>query len=119
MENVSFGEACKQEGQNIKSEYTAVNTPQQNGRVERKFQTLYRRLWVSLLECVIDMPIWNRLWPECFNTLTDVYNIPVKPGETIDYFQQFFGEVWKTTLTQQENLVNHVWLPIKQKSKQN
>ncbi len=39
---------CKQEGLGIKFEYTAPGTPQQNGQVERKFQTLYGRLSSSL-----------------------------------------------------------------------
>ena len=97
-ENKSFEEASKREGLNIKFEYTAVNTPQQNGRVERKLQTLYGRLRATLLGCGIEMPIRNRLWPECANTLTDMDNILVKPGETTDSFQQFFGEGAKSNI---------------------
>ena len=72
---MSFEEACKREGLNIKSEYTAVNTPQQNGRVGRKLQTLYVHLWATLLGCGIDMLIWNRLWRKCASTLTNIDNI--------------------------------------------
>ena len=88
----------KQEGLNIKFEYTAVNIPQQNGRVEQKLQTLYGRLRATLLGCGIEMPIRNRLWPECANTLTDMDNILVKPGETTDYFQKIFGEGAKSNI---------------------
>ena len=35
-ENTSFEEARKRKGLNIKFEYTVVNTPQQNGKVECK-----------------------------------------------------------------------------------
>ena len=47
-ENRSFEKTCKSEGHGIKFEYTAPGTPQQNGRVERKFQTLYGRIRAML-----------------------------------------------------------------------
>jgi len=36
-ENVQLEEASKEEGLGVVFEYTAPNTPQQNGRVERGF----------------------------------------------------------------------------------
>ena len=47
-ENEAFKEACKQEGLGISFEYTAPRTPEQNGRDERKFQTLYGRVRAML-----------------------------------------------------------------------
>ena len=43
-ENLKLEEACKKEGFGIKFEYTAPGTPQQNGKVERAFATLYGRV---------------------------------------------------------------------------
>ena len=43
-ENRSLEAMCKQEGLGIKFEYSGPKTPQRNGRVERKFQTLYSRV---------------------------------------------------------------------------
>ena len=40
-ENNALDKACKQEGLGIQFEYTAPGTPQQNGRVERKFATYF------------------------------------------------------------------------------
>ena len=40
-ENKMAEELCKKEGLNVLFEYTAPNIPQQNGKVERKFATLY------------------------------------------------------------------------------
>ena len=40
-ENRALEAACKQEELGIKFEFTAPNTPEQNGRIERKFATLY------------------------------------------------------------------------------
>ena len=38
-ENISLEKACKEGGQGVFFEDTAPGTPQQNGRVERKFGT--------------------------------------------------------------------------------
>ena len=43
-ENRALEAACKQEGMGTKFEFTAPNTPEHNGRVERKFATLYGRM---------------------------------------------------------------------------
>ena len=50
-ENNAFEKQCKSKGMGITFEYTAPGTPQQNGRVEHKFATLYGRLR-SMLENV-------------------------------------------------------------------
>ena len=47
-ENISFENECKKEGLGIKFEYTSPNSPQFNGRVERKFATLYSRVRANL-----------------------------------------------------------------------
>jgi hypothetical protein len=47
-ENNALQKSCKQEGLGIVFEYTAPNTPQQNGRVERRFPTLYGRVRAML-----------------------------------------------------------------------
>ena len=43
-ENKRLEADAKRDGHKLKFEYTAPNTPQQNGRVERKFATLYGRV---------------------------------------------------------------------------
>ena len=43
-ENLAFEKAAKSEGLGLTFEYTAPGTPQQNGKVERKFATLYGRV---------------------------------------------------------------------------
>ena len=47
-ENVMTEIACLNAGLGIDFECTAVNTPQQNGRVERKFATLFGRVRAML-----------------------------------------------------------------------
>ncbi len=43
-ENIAFQVAVKEEGLGLNFEFTAHQTPQQNGRIERKFATLFGRV---------------------------------------------------------------------------
>ena len=47
-ENKSLEKEIIEKGMNMRFEYTATNTPQQNGRVERKFATNYGRIRLML-----------------------------------------------------------------------
>jgi hypothetical protein len=42
-ENYAFEKECKQQNLAVKFEFSGPSTPQRNGKVERKFQTLYGR----------------------------------------------------------------------------
>ena len=54
--------ACKQEGLGFKFEFTAPNTPEQNGRIERKFATLYGRMRAMM--SAMPKQGTNTLWTE-------------------------------------------------------
>ncbi|MCP4746065.1 MAG: transposase family protein, partial [Desulfobacteraceae bacterium] len=95
-ENNALEKLYKQEGLGIKFEYTVPGTPQQNGRVERKFQTLYGRLRSSLLSSGIKGAFKKRPWAEAANTATDLDNILVKQGKNESSFQHFFGKEVKS-----------------------
>ena len=43
-ENLKTEEECMKQGLGVTFEYTLPNTPQQNGKVERNFTTLYGRV---------------------------------------------------------------------------
>jgi hypothetical protein len=43
-ENYALEKECKQQNLAVKFEYSGSCTPQRNGKVERKFQTLYGRI---------------------------------------------------------------------------
>ena len=47
-ENQDFKKTCKQEGLGIDFEYTAPDTPHQNGYIKRKFATLFDRVCAIL-----------------------------------------------------------------------
>ena len=116
-ENEKLEKACEREGLNIKFEYTARNTPQQNGRVERKFATLYGRVRAMLNEGHFPEPMRYGLWAECAATATKKENLTVGahdkfPPHTLMYDEQSklfwkfrtFGEM--AIVTKTENIQN-------------
>ena len=62
---------------NIVFEYTAVNTPQQNGRIERKFAKIYGRVRTMLTAAGIEGDLRKNLWTEAGNTAINLMNIQV------------------------------------------
>ena len=64
----------------INFEYTTPNTPQFNGVVERKFQSLYNKLRATLFESGLTYELSNLLWDECASTVTTLDNICVGKG---------------------------------------
>ena len=96
-ENNALQRICKQEGLSITFEYTAPGTPQQNGRVERRFPTLYGQVR-DMLQNIGGSINNKRLWAEAANTATDLDNMLIKPGETTNSFQKFFGKGVKSII---------------------
>jgi hypothetical protein len=83
--------SCKQEGLVIVFEYTAQNTPQQNGHVERQFPHLFGQVRAMLRDISISIN-YKRLWAEAANTAMDLSNMLLKRGETTNSFHKFFGK---------------------------
>ena len=90
-ENMKFEEHAREEGLALTFEYTAPNTPQQNGRCERKLTTLYGRARAMLLMSHIEKPLRSRLWCEAANTATflDRYLVDSNGNSSIE---KFFGK---------------------------
>ena len=59
----------------IKFKYTSSGTPQQNGRIERKFATLYGRVRAMFIGAGIKGRLRKLLWAEAMNTAIDLDNI--------------------------------------------
>jgi hypothetical protein len=64
----------------IKFEFTAPNTPQQNGVVERAFATIYNRVRAMFANANIDGELRNSLWDEAAYTATILENILQTPN---------------------------------------
>jgi len=58
-------------------EYTARNTPQQNGKVERKFATLYGRVQSMMNGARFTQSLRQGLWAECAMTATMNENLAI------------------------------------------
>ena len=71
-------DACIEQRMGIKFEYTAVGTPQHNGRVERKFATLYGRIRSMMNNAGIKENLRQKLWAEAANMCVNLDNILVK-----------------------------------------
>ena len=89
-ENLMTERKCKEEGLGIKMEYTAPNTPQQNGRIERKFPTLYGRVRAMLNAAQVSKTLRKGLWAECAKTATLLENICVGVHEDQPSYTKFF-----------------------------
>ena len=69
-ENVSFQKEAEELNLGLVFEYTAPDTPQQNGRVERKFQTLYGCVRAVLFGFGLDLLEIKKLCAEAASTAT-------------------------------------------------
>jgi transposase InsO family protein len=89
-ENKSLQKLCEQEGLGIQFEYTAPGTPQLNGRVERKFATLYGRVRAMLNGARLTKELRNGLWTEAARTASDLENTLTTTGKPVAAYNQFF-----------------------------
>jgi hypothetical protein len=59
----------------IKLEFLVPRTPQRNGKVERKFQTLYGRIQAMLNGAGLEGELRDKIWAECAMNVTYLSNI--------------------------------------------
>ncbi|MFN7263265.1 MAG: reverse transcriptase domain-containing protein [Cyanobacteriota bacterium] len=90
-ENISLQKALDAEGMNIKFEFTARETPQQNGKVERAFATLYGRMRAMMAAAKWDDTMKHKFWMEAAATATKLDTIMNEKGQKSPY-HQFYGE---------------------------
>jgi hypothetical protein len=74
-ENKAFYEECRYKGIKIRFEFLGLRTPQRNGKVERKFQTLCGRIRATLNCAGLKDHLRNGVWAECGMTVTFFFNI--------------------------------------------
>jgi transposase InsO family protein len=77
---------------NIKFEFTAPNTPQQNGQIERKFQTLYGKIRSMLNWARLTATLRSKLWAQCANTATFLENIIYKRNKGMTSYEMLHGK---------------------------
>ena len=91
-ENMALKDLIEKESWDIKFEFTAPGTPQQNGVVERAFATLYGRVRAMLNGAQLDEKLRHALWAECANTATDLNNIMITDNKTQSPHEMVYGD---------------------------
>jgi hypothetical protein len=70
----------------INFEYTAPNTPQQNGLIERKFATLYGKIRALTTASQLPQKLRNALWSHAAQLVTSLENTTVDKNDTTPHF---------------------------------
>jgi len=91
-ENKMTDELLKKKGIHVEFEYTSPNTPQHNGKVERKFATLYGRIRAMLNAAGLDGNLRQKLWAEAANTATICDGIMVPRRGIKPPYEQFYKQ---------------------------
>jgi hypothetical protein len=76
---------------NIQYEFTAPNTPQQNGRVERKFAVLYECVRSLLNTAKLPDGLRQKCWAEAANHATDLLNGTCTKLNPVPPYKRFYG----------------------------
>lgn len=90
-ENVALQNRIEEEGINVSFEYTARQTPQQNGKVERAFATLYGRMRAMMIGANWSEEMKRMHWTEAAATATKLDNILNEKGKESPH-RQFYKE---------------------------
>ena len=91
-ENLIVEKQCINENMKIKFEYTSPGTPQQNGRIEKKFATLCAQIRSMFVSAGTEGQLWKRLWAEAANTSAMIDNITVNQGVLKTSYKLFSGK---------------------------
>ena len=89
-ENHKTEEECYKQGLGITFEYTSPNTPQQNGKVERRFATLYGRVRSMMNGAGLTGNLRSGLWAECARTATKLDNLDCENENKEPKYKRFF-----------------------------
>jgi transposase InsO family protein len=73
-ENMTMKNAPEIKSFEIKFEFSGPRTPQRNGKVERKFQTLYGRIRAILNGAGLEGELKDKIWAECVMNVTYLSN---------------------------------------------
>ena len=108
-ENRSLQQQTTKLFMNLQYEYTAPGTPQQNGRVERKFAILYEYMRSFLNTANVPQSLRQVLWAEAANHATDVINGLITHKNKIPPYNKHFLVYNLRTFLILRLLGNYVW----------
>jgi hypothetical protein len=90
-ENKALFDACQTQGYGVQFEFSGPRTPQQNGKVERKFQTFFGRIRAMLNSSGLKDHLRSGVWAECAMTVTYLSNITSIKEKMICAYQLLLG----------------------------
>ena len=91
-ENKALQESIKTDYElTTKFEFTAPNTPQQNGKIERKFATLYGKMRAMLNGAKLIPYFREKIWAQCAKLSTQLENIISKSNGEDSAHKKFYG----------------------------
>ena len=99
-ENKKLEKKCQENGLGIIFEYTPLNSPQYNDRLERKISTLFTWVHSNLNAACLSCGLQRKLWAECANVVTQVENVIAhfqpdrEPIIPLDLFQGKMNQRW-------------------------
>jgi hypothetical protein len=93
--NKAFHNYCCLNGEGIKFEFSGPRIPQRNGKVERKFQTLYGQICTMLNDEGLQYEVRSEVWSECAKTVTFLSNISSLEAQDNSPYQLLFGRTSK------------------------
>ena len=91
-ENQVLQQQCDREILNVKFEFTGPDTPQYNGKIERRFATLDGRVRAILNEAKVPEEMQNKLWAEACNHATNIEYKLVNVGCNTSAYKQFYKQ---------------------------
>ena len=89
-ENKNLQRNSLRDGLGLTFEFTAPGTPQQQGRMERKFATFYGRMRAMMKRAGLNEKQRQSLWTEVANTANDLENVLVSPLQTKPAHESFY-----------------------------
>ena len=90
-ENKALSKLCLSKGLGITFQFTAPNTPQQNGAIEQSFAMSYGRMRANLNAAGIRGELRQRLWAEAANYENDTKNFMVTRKTDMSSHERFFN----------------------------
>jgi hypothetical protein len=91
-ENKALESLCQKEGLGIQFEFTGPGTPQYNGRVERKFATLYAQVQTMLNGAKVPKKIRDGVWTEAAQYSCDLENMIIQASKMKSPDNLFFED---------------------------
>ena len=84
---------CHEEG--ITLEYTSPNTPQQNGRVEKKIHVLWQRAMTMMVQANFTKEAQTKFWAEAVSCSNYLENLTIKKGRDKPAIESWTGKSQK------------------------